>query len=41
MVAMDERQRRQRARNRALLWVLLGVVLLFYLMTLAKMGVFP
>ena len=41
MIAMDERRRHQRARNRALLWVLLGVVLLFYLMTLAKIGAFP
>jgi hypothetical protein len=36
----DDRQSRQRARNRALLAVLLGVVALFYLMALVKMGAF-
>jgi hypothetical protein len=41
MLAMlDQRQRQQRARNRALLAVLLGVVALFYLMALVKMGAF-
>jgi hypothetical protein len=36
----DDRQQRQRARNRALLAVLLGLVALFYLMALVKMGAF-
>ena len=36
----DDRQSRQRTRNRALLAVLLGVVVLFYLMALVKMGAF-
>ncbi len=36
----DDRQRQQRAKNRALLAVLLGLVLLFYIMALVKMGAF-
>ena len=36
----DDRQKHQRARNLALLAVLLGVVVLFYLMALVKMGGF-
>jgi hypothetical protein len=40
MAMTDERQRRQRAKNRALLVVLTGLVLLFYLMALVKMGAF-
>jgi len=36
----DERQRQQRAKNRALLAVLSGLALLFYLMALAKLGAF-
>jgi cytochrome c oxidase assembly protein Cox11 len=41
MMAMtDERQRQQRAKNRALLAVLLGLVVLFYVMALVKMGAF-
>jgi hypothetical protein len=36
---MDERQRRIRSRNRALLLVLLGVVALFYLIALVRLGV--
>jgi hypothetical protein len=41
MAAMvDDRQRQLRAKNRALLAVLLGLVALFYVMTLVKMGVF-
>jgi hypothetical protein len=41
MAAMvDERQRQLRARNRALLAILLGLVALFYVMALVKMGVF-
>lgn len=39
-VMIDDRRRRQRAKNRALLAVLLGLVLLFYLMALVKMGAF-
>jgi hypothetical protein len=34
----DDRLQRQRARNRALLVVLLGLVALFFLMTLVKLG---
>jgi high-affinity K+ transport system ATPase subunit B len=40
LTMVDDRQRRQRARNRALLAVLLGLVALFYLMALVKMGAF-
>jgi hypothetical protein len=40
MAMTDERQRQQRAKNRALLAVLTGLVLLFYLMALVKMGAF-
>jgi hypothetical protein len=41
MMAMtNERQRQQRAKNRALLAVLAGLALLFYLMALVKMGAF-
>jgi hypothetical protein len=40
MAMTDERQRQQRAKNRALLVVLTGLVLLFYLMALVKMGAF-
>jgi hypothetical protein len=41
MLAMlDERKRQQRAKNRALLGVLLGVVVLFYVMALVKVGAF-
>jgi hypothetical protein len=41
MAAMvDERQRQLRAKNRALLAVLLALVALFYVMALVKMGVF-
>jgi hypothetical protein len=36
----DDRERQQRARNRALFAVLLGLVVLFYLMALVKMGAF-
>jgi|HubBroStandDraft_1064217.scaffolds.fasta_scaffold59797_3 hypothetical protein len=36
----DDRERRLRAKNLALLWVLLGVVALFFVMTLVKMGGF-
>ena len=39
-VMIDDRRRRQRAKNRALFAVLLGLVLLFYLMALVKMGAF-
>jgi hypothetical protein len=36
----DERHRQQRARNLALLVVLLGLVALFFVMTLVKLGAF-
>ena len=36
----DDRQRQQRAKNLALLAVLVGVVVLFYVMALVKMGAF-
>ena len=36
----DDRQKQQRARNWALFAVLLGLVALFYLMALVKMGAF-
>ncbi len=36
----DERQKQQRARNLALLVVLLGLVALFFVMTLVKLGAF-
>ena len=36
----DDPQRQQRARNRALLAVLLGLVALFYVLALVKMGAF-
>jgi hypothetical protein len=39
LALMDERQRRIRSRNRALLLVLLGVVALFYLIALVRLGV--
>ena len=35
---MDERQRRIRARNRALLAVLLALVALFYIISIVRMG---
>jgi predicted nucleic acid-binding Zn ribbon protein len=37
-MTMDERQRRQRARNRALLIVLLALVALFYVLSLVRTG---
>jgi len=39
LALMDDRQRRIRSRNRALLLVLLGVVALFYLIALVRLGV--
>ena len=36
--SMDERQRRIRARNRALLLVLLALVALFYVISIVRMG---
>jgi hypothetical protein len=36
--AMDERERRMRGRNRALLAVLLGLVALFYAITIARLS---
>jgi cytochrome oxidase assembly protein ShyY1 len=38
-LAMDDRQRRRRARNWALLAALVGFAALIYLITLVKMGV--
>ncbi len=38
-LAMDERQRRRRTRNWALLAVLFGFCALIYVITLVKMGV--
>jgi hypothetical protein len=35
---MDDRQRRVRGKNRALLAVLLGLVVLFYAITIVRMG---
>ena len=37
-VAVDERERRIKARNRALLAVLLGLVVLFYVMSIVRMS---
>jgi hypothetical protein len=37
--AMDQRTRRIRAKNRALLAALLALVALFYLLALVRMGV--
>jgi hypothetical protein len=34
----NRRQRTIRARNRALLWVLLGLVILFYVLAIVRMG---
>jgi uncharacterized membrane protein len=36
----DDRERRLRAKNLALFWVLLGLVALFFVMSLVKMGAF-
>lgn len=36
--AMNEREKRIRAKNRALLAALLGVMLMFYLIALVRMG---
>ena len=35
---MDERERRMRARNRALLAVLLALVVLFYVISIVRIG---
>lgn len=37
-ISMDERQRRIRARNRALLLVLLALVALFYIISIVRMS---
>ncbi|HEX5453286.1 MAG TPA: hypothetical protein VFX06_05790 [Stellaceae bacterium] len=37
-LSMDERERRMRARNRALLVVLLSLVVLFYVIALVRMS---
>jgi hypothetical protein len=38
MTMVDERQRQIRAKNRALLAVLLGLVVLFYILAIVRMG---
>jgi hypothetical protein len=38
IVAMDERARRVRAKNRALLAVLVGLAALFYVLAIVRMG---
>ena len=40
-LALDERQVRQRARNRALLIALVALVALFFAITLVKFGTAP
>jgi hypothetical protein len=37
-LTMDERQKRQKARNRALLAILLAVVVLFYFLAWVRVG---
>jgi hypothetical protein len=37
-ITMDERQKRQRSRNRALLIVLLGLVAVFYVLAMVRTG---
>jgi hypothetical protein len=37
-LALDDRQRRQRGRNLALLAVLVGLVALFYVLAIVRMG---
>ncbi|HXQ50856.1 MAG TPA: hypothetical protein VN802_07170 [Stellaceae bacterium] len=39
--AVDDRQRRQRVKNLALLAVLAGLAMLFYVITLVRMGAGP
>ena len=39
MAAVDERQKRQRGKNLALLGVLVAVITLLYFITMARMGV--
>ncbi len=38
MAAVDERERRQRGKNLALLGVLVAVITLLYFVTIARMG---
>ena len=40
-LALNDRQQRQRAKNLALLWVLLALVALFFAITLVKFGGAP
>jgi hypothetical protein len=40
LIAVDERLKRQRARNWAILALLAGFVALIYLVTLVKLGAF-
>jgi hypothetical protein len=37
-IALDERERRRRARNWALLAVLAGLAILFYVVTIVRVG---
>ncbi|HEY5209114.1 MAG TPA: hypothetical protein VIJ42_06675 [Stellaceae bacterium] len=37
-IAMDERQKRQRSRNRALLIVLVGLVAMLYVLAMVRVG---
>jgi len=37
-MTMDERQRRQKSRNRALLWLLVALVVLFYALAMVRVG---
>ena len=41
VLTMDERQRRQRSRNRALLAVLVALVVLFYFLAWVRVGNAP
>jgi hypothetical protein len=38
VATMDERQKRQRSRNRALLIVLLALVAVFYVLAMVRVG---
>jgi hypothetical protein len=40
-LAMDERQKRQRSRNLALLWILVAIVVLFYFLAWVRVGNTP
>jgi predicted nucleic acid-binding Zn ribbon protein len=38
VIAMDDRQKRQRGRNLAMLGVLVGIVVLLFFVTMARLG---